>query len=371
MNKSRKDKGTLKTNKEKRGHYDIDIAEKYGFVEAIAYEEVVSWLRFNKEKKKNIKMHSDGKFYYWTYFSTQSLADKRKFVSRSTISRAFTNIEKHGLITSSSIYNRRTSDNTKWYTTPDFSLSVNELKEFTTSFLEEKGKKNSDNLMELLSRELSVPLCTLHRVLCRLHNEAVHTAQALPEVDNRGLNTTMNSSIATSLLIEKKDSDFTLEKITKNSMKNKKPESKSKEGAAPVSPRKSKSVKGAIKSTKPKVVSPKVTKTKRASWESKLTLEERKQITEIITIFYDAGNKLINFGDIFLRQAAWKMIKTQGFEEVVEVAKIAIGVYGQDYAPTITNPKQLLEKWMNLSDFVKRNEPAQITGGIVNRYKPK
>lgn len=89
--------------------FNVDIATKYGILEAVLLENINFWITKNKANEKNFY---DG--FYWTYNSITALSKLFPYASRATIFRALNNLENAGLIISGN-YNKRASDKTKWY----------------------------------------------------------------------------------------------------------------------------------------------------------------------------------------------------------------------------------------------------------------
>ena len=89
--------------------FNVDIATKYGILEAVLLENINFWITKNKANDKNFY---DG--FYWTYNSITALSKLFPYASRATIFRALNNLEDAGLIISGN-YNKRASDKTKWY----------------------------------------------------------------------------------------------------------------------------------------------------------------------------------------------------------------------------------------------------------------
>ncbi|MFW6047165.1 MAG: hypothetical protein ACOCP4_05215 [Candidatus Woesearchaeota archaeon] len=88
------------------------LATEIGLNENIFLQQVHYWIKGNEERNKNYK---DGR--YWTYNSYPDWKKKSfPFWSISTIRRTVVSLEKQGLITTTSKYNKKEYDNTKWYT---------------------------------------------------------------------------------------------------------------------------------------------------------------------------------------------------------------------------------------------------------------
>lgn len=89
--------------------FNVEIATKYGILEAVILENINFWITKNKANNKNFY---DG--FYWTYNSITALSKLFPYASRATIFRALNNLEDAGLVIAGN-YNERTSDKTKWY----------------------------------------------------------------------------------------------------------------------------------------------------------------------------------------------------------------------------------------------------------------
>lgn len=89
--------------------FNVEIATKYGMLEAVLLENINFWITKNRANDKNFY---DG--FYWTYNSITALSKLFPYASRATIFRALNNLEDAGLVMAGN-YNKRTSDKTKWY----------------------------------------------------------------------------------------------------------------------------------------------------------------------------------------------------------------------------------------------------------------
>jgi hypothetical protein len=93
--------------------------------------------------------------------------------------------------------------------------------------------------------------------------------------------------------------------------------------------------------------------------------EQSSQIQEIFKIFYETINRNINFGNKTQRKAVEDMIRLQGFERVKKVAEFACQIHGQQYAPVITTPLQLRDKWSQLEAWGKTQVEKSNSKGIT------
>ena len=78
-------------------------------------------------------------------------------------------------------------------------------------------------------------------------------------------------------------------------------------------------------------------------------------VNRVMKIFY-AYNPAINFANKSLRLSAEELIRKFGEEETVKLSEIAVGIQGQEFAPTITNPTELKNKFGQLRSFIGRTE---------------
>jgi len=89
--------------------FNVEIATKYGMIEAVLLEHLNFWILKNKANEINFY---DGN--YWTYNSTKALAELFPYVSLNTVSRALRHLKEEGLILSGN-YNKISYDRTTWY----------------------------------------------------------------------------------------------------------------------------------------------------------------------------------------------------------------------------------------------------------------
>lgn len=89
--------------------FSVEIATKYGMLEAILLEHLNFWIAKNKANETNFY---DG--LYWTYSSTKALSQLFPYVSQKSISRALHHLKDEGLIAFGN-YNKSSYDRTMWY----------------------------------------------------------------------------------------------------------------------------------------------------------------------------------------------------------------------------------------------------------------
>jgi hypothetical protein len=91
---------------------------------------------------------------------------------------------------------------------------------------------------------------------------------------------------------------------------------------------------------------------------------EHQEITTIMNIFREI-NPTINFGHKTHRNSISVMVKEFGFEETIKLAKIAVSIQGQKYAPVITTPTELRNKIGALGVYIKKENNSETKGIIV------
>lgn len=89
--------------------FDVDIAVKYGVLEAILIKNIYYWIAKNKANNKN---YYDGS--YWTYNSIKAFKELFPYASERQISNALKHLEKEGIIKVGK-YNKNAYDRTNWY----------------------------------------------------------------------------------------------------------------------------------------------------------------------------------------------------------------------------------------------------------------
>lgn len=81
---------------------------------------------------------------------------------------------------------------------------------------------------------------------------------------------------------------------------------------------------------------------------------DSKSIAEVFDIFRTSINPTVNFGNKTQRSAALELVKKFGLEKTLAAAKAAVAVHGRPYAPVITDPYQLKEKFARLVSYWER-----------------
>lgn len=89
--------------------FNIELAKKYGIVEAILLKNLWFWIAKNKANEKHFY---DGT--YWTYNSIKAFGELFPYISEKTIIRSLKKLEELGIIKTGN-YNKIAYDRTKWY----------------------------------------------------------------------------------------------------------------------------------------------------------------------------------------------------------------------------------------------------------------
>lgn len=88
--------------------------------------------------------------------------------------------------------------------------------------------------------------------------------------------------------------------------------------------------------------------------------ETDNEINKVFSAFYEF-NKGINFGNKTSREACVWLIRQYGLEKVINVVKFIAKIRGRPYAPRISTPYQLKEKWADLETFALTEKEKQET----------
>jgi hypothetical protein len=93
----------------------------------------------------------------------------------------------------------------------------------------------------------------------------------------------------------------------------------------------------------------------------KIEVGEENSINQVLNVFYKSVNPMINFGNKTSRGAAQFLINKLGAEKAIKLAKYACSIQGKEFAPTITTPYELKEKFASLGVYSKRKTVNQNT----------
>ena len=94
-------------------HFDVDLAERYGILEAVLLDNFCFWTVKNAANEVHIH---DGRV--WTYNSVKAFCEMMPYASSKQIRRALSHLEADGLIVTGN-FNNSPYDRTKWYALTD------------------------------------------------------------------------------------------------------------------------------------------------------------------------------------------------------------------------------------------------------------
>lgn len=99
-------------------HFDVDLAIKYGVLEAILLNHFEYWLKLNEANNKH---YHDGR--YWTYNSTKAFGEIFPYVSERKIRNALNHLQDENIIIKGN-FNKLAYDRTLWYAFTDRGIAI-------------------------------------------------------------------------------------------------------------------------------------------------------------------------------------------------------------------------------------------------------
>lgn len=99
-------------------HFNVEVACRYGMLEAVLLNHLEFWLKKNEANERNFY---DGR--YWTYNSVKALQKLFPYVSEHKIRNALKRLEDDGVIMTGN-YNKSSYDRTMWYSISDKGFSI-------------------------------------------------------------------------------------------------------------------------------------------------------------------------------------------------------------------------------------------------------
>ena len=116
--------------------FNIELAKKYGILEAILLKNIWFWIEKNRANEKNFY---DGT--YWTYNSTRAFNELFPYASESSIKRALKSLQEKGIIKTGN-YNKSSYDRTLWYAFTDLGESIVSNRQMETNKSSNGNKQN-------------------------------------------------------------------------------------------------------------------------------------------------------------------------------------------------------------------------------------
>ncbi len=98
--------------------FNINVAKKFGVIEAILINHFEYWIAKNKANQKNFY---NG--FYWTYNSTRAFSELFPYLSQRQIQYALQNLKDEEIIQTGN-FNKSTYDRTLWYAFTKKGLSI-------------------------------------------------------------------------------------------------------------------------------------------------------------------------------------------------------------------------------------------------------
>lgn len=83
--------------------------------------------------------------------------------------------------------------------------------------------------------------------------------------------------------------------------------------------------------------------------------DKTNPVNQIFELFYKTVNPTIQFANKTQRDAAEKLIARVGIAKAINATQYAISIQGSKYAPTISTPIQLLNKYGDLQIYYQKN----------------
>lgn len=99
-------------------HFSVEVAEKYGMLEAVLLNNIWYWITKNEANDKN---YHDG--HYWTYNSAKALHKLFPYASERRIRNALKHLEDEDIIITGN-YNQSAYDRTMWYALTEKGISI-------------------------------------------------------------------------------------------------------------------------------------------------------------------------------------------------------------------------------------------------------
>lgn len=169
--------------------FNIEIATKYGMLEAVLMEHLNFWIAKNKANDANFH---DG--YYWTYNSTKALAELFPYVSKNTISRALHHLEDEGLILSGN-YNKSAYDRTMWYALTEKGILAFQGKDSHQTEDNENIKMDSSNMGKSISQDGGFHFPEWEMEETKIQNGNNQSGTPIPDI-NTDINTDNNLTVS-------------------------------------------------------------------------------------------------------------------------------------------------------------------------------
>lgn len=116
-------------------HFDVDLATKYGMLEAVLLNHFQFWTAKNEANGRN---YHDGHF--WTYNSAKALHKLFPYASERKIRNAIKRLQEEGLVITGN-YNQSAYDRTMWYALTETAVSILQKRQMEDAKMSNQGVK--------------------------------------------------------------------------------------------------------------------------------------------------------------------------------------------------------------------------------------
>lgn len=89
------------------------------------------------------------------------------------------------------------------------------------------------------------------------------------------------------------------------------------------------------------------------------TAKAVEPVNQVFEIFYKSINPTINFANSAYRKSCEVLLEKLGLEKTIKAAKYAVSIQNQKYAPVITNPLHLANKYGELQAFYAKEHQTK------------
>lgn len=134
--------------------FNIELAKKYGILEAILLKNIWFWIEKNKANEKNFY---DGT--YWTYNSTRAFNELFPYASESSIKRALKSLQEKGIIKTGN-FNKSAYDRTLWYAFTDLGESIVSNRQMEVNKSSNGNKQNGLTIPDINTDEKTTNIKT-------------------------------------------------------------------------------------------------------------------------------------------------------------------------------------------------------------------
>ena len=117
-------------------HFEVEIAEKFGVLEAVIIDHLYFWIRKNEANNKN---YYDGD--YWTFNSIRAFSELIPYANSRQINYALNKLITAGVIKTGN-YNKVGYDRTLWYAFTDYGKSILQNCKMEDTNLQNRTYKN-------------------------------------------------------------------------------------------------------------------------------------------------------------------------------------------------------------------------------------